>query len=410
MLAKDNALNDESITKTDSHSLSNIQSAYLFRSTVASSKSLKGASSKKRVRWAEWNIMMENGQRKRVAINSSNHGQNDEEMTEYSVNEKEDSVSNSNDLYALDNISDCNAKALRGFWILKGFKCIYCDFKSTEKSLMDAHHKADHTSHSESQQITEQDMLTKTRHVLETVPNKFKSGNCFQCIKRQYLKRQYDESKSSSSSEKSKSKNGVSNISLNRRRKSCHRSSSIQDIENPVILLKYKNDVSLDKLKQNSIETKYQASNKCMEEVNSNVIPKESTLSIEARNLLCSKEELSDDVSSLSSYSSIEESLDNLKGTFQKDLESCHKRMIGTKQTSEQKLYQKHPVLHIETVNSNRNFKHLENWVAAQQRGFQQFEENLRNQNMILKKLFSKNNLNHRLKDCSVKLKRFDMF
>merc|ERR1712198_69123 len=181
-------------------------------------------------------------------------------------------------------------------------------------------------------------------------------------------------------SEKSKSKDGVSKISLNRRRKSSHRSSSIQDIENPVILLKYKNDVSLDKLKQNSIETKYQALTKCMEEVNSNVIPKESTLSIEARNLLCSKEELSDDVSSLSSYSSIEEPIGNLKGTFQKDLESCHKTMLGIKHTSEQKLYQKHPVLHIETVNSNRNFKHLENWVAAQQRGFQQFEENLRNQ------------------------------
>ena len=406
---KSNALNVKSIPKTDSHNLFHSQSSYLFRSIVASSKSSKDESSKKRVRWAEWIMVMENGQKKIVAINSSQHAQNDDEMTEYSVKEKEDSVRNSSDLYAPDKIKDCNAKILKGVWILKGFKCMYCDFKSTERSLLDAHHKAEHTSQSESQQIAEQDIPIKTRHVFEPVPNRSKNGNCFQCIKRQYLKRQYD-SKSSSSSDESKNNDSVSNISSNRRRKSSHRSSSIQDIENPVILLKYKNDVSLDKLKQNSIGTKNRTLNKCMEEINSNVIPKVSALNIEARNLLCLKEELSDDVNSLSSYSSIEESTGNLKGTFLKDLESYQRTLLRTKETSEQKLYQKHPVLHTETVNSNRNFKHLENWVAAQQRGFQQFEENVRNQNMILKKLFSKKNLNHRLKDCSVKLKRFDKF
>ena len=410
MPVKDNALNDESITKTDSHSLFHIQSAYLFRSSAASSKSSKDESSKKRVRWAEWNMVMENGQRKIVKIDSSQNAQNGEEMTEYSVKENEDSVSNSSDLYASDKIEDCNAKIVRGVWILKGFKCIYCDFKSTEKSLLDAHHKAEHTSQSESQQKTEKDIPIKTRNALEPEPNRFKNGNCFQCIKRQYLKRQYDVNKSNSSSDESKNKDSVSNISSNRRRKSSHRSSSIQDIENPVILLRYKNNVSLDKLKQNSIETKNQTLNKCIEDVKSNVIPKESTPSIEARNLLCSKEELSDDVNSLSSYSSIEESIGNLKGTFLKDLESCQRTLLRTKETSERNLYQKHSVLHKETVNSNRNFKHLENWVAAQQRGFQQFEENLRNQNMILKKLFSKKNYKHRLKDCSVKLKRFDTF
>merc|ERR1712150_230336 len=78
------------------------------------------------------------------------------------------------------------------------------------------------------------------------------------------------------------------------------------------------------------------------------------------------------------------------------------------KKGSDQHNFEKHSQPHPPNSNATRNHKRLENWIAAQRRGFQQFEKHLRNQNMILKNQFEKNYLNQKLRNCSVQLMRFD--
>ena len=103
------------------------------------------------------------------------------------------------------------------------------------------------------------------------------------------------------------------------------------------------------------------------------------TASIEASNVLRLREELSDDVNSLSSMSSIEDSIGNLKGEFLKSRELYHQRMsLKNKNGSEQHHLEVYSPSHLQNLNATRNYKRLENWIAAQRRGFQQFENKLR--------------------------------
>merc|ERR1712223_461981 len=178
---------------------------------------------------------------------------------------------------------------------------------------------------------------------------------------------------------------------------------SIQDISNSAVLLNYRNKTSPSISSNEISQSKNVDATLNPEYSSSSILHKSCNLSIEAKNILHLEEELKDDVNSLSSFSSIEDVTSNFKGAFIKDRELYHKRTsISTKDISEYSI--SHPL----GFNANRNNKRLENWVAAQQRRFHQFEENLRNQNMILKQLFTRKNTNQRLKDCSVYLKRFD--
>ena len=131
--------------------------------------------------------------------------------------------------------------------------------------------------------------------------------------------------------------------------------------------------------------------------------------SIEASNVLRLRDELSDDVNSLSSLSSLEDSIGNLKGQFLKSRE-LHKQSTSSKNKkgSVPHHFKNYSQPHPPNSNATRNYKRLENWIAAQRRGFQQFEKHLRNQNMILKNQFEKNYLNQKLRNCSVQLMRFD--
>ena len=78
---------------------------------------------------------------------------------------------------------------------MQGVKCKDCDFKTTEKSLLKVH-ELEHTLKQDPRKSTEQRCISKSSHSVNTgeeITRNNKAGDCFQCIKRQYLKRQYQE-------------------------------------------------------------------------------------------------------------------------------------------------------------------------------------------------------------------------
>ena len=380
------------------------QSSYLFRSMRPKKASSQDDSPKKRVRWSDWNVVMEDGKRKNVRLNYPETSHNIGELSEQHVKQGLNQTNNSfHTTINVERKNDEYDKLTRGCWLLQGVKCKDCDFKTTEKSLLKVH-ELEHTLKQDSRKSTEQRCISKSSHSVNTgeeITRNNNAGDCFQCIKRQYLKRQYQED--ALDVDKTDNNNKDAKNLSKRRRHSSHRSSSIQDINNSAVLLNYRNKSSPNKSLKEISQSKNVDVTLNQEDNSSSIFQKNCNLNIEAKNVLNLKEELKDDINSLSSFSLREDITGNFKGAFIKDPELYHKRTpILAKDISEYST--SHPL----GFNANRNNKRLENWVAAQQQRFHQFEENLRNQNMILKQLFTRKNTNHRLKNCSINLKRFD--
>ena len=391
-------------------------------------------SPKKRVRWSELKMVMEDGHRKMVSLNFSDNGNNDEKDVENLKDKDANEIENPCDskLGVTNYLKNEHVKSTKGSWILKGVKCRYCEFKSSEKYLLDGHEEGHTTqdkpldnfvfpeprnedldnkeskvdSKNKTKHSTKPDTQVHSSHSPHPLSNKVEDGNCFQCIKRQYLKRQYQDTTSHPSLDKTNNNDQEKKNCTKRRRKSSHRSSCIQEIETSVVLLKYVDNVHPEEMPKKLVRKE----DKLSREKNTSKIGLNfCTASIEASNVLRLREELSDDVNSLSSMSSIEDSIGNLKGEFLKSRELYHQRMsLKNKNGSEQHHLEVYSPSHLQNLNATRNYKRLENWIAAQRRGFQQFEKHLRNQNMILRTQFEKNYLNQKLQNCSVQLKRFD--